>query len=85
MTLQEIERGLEAHERCLRRVEDNLAVQAEILNRVDQRLDRLTEIVERQQESMFLMQSAMKSLFERMDAFIKGLERGDGHHSLEDP
>ncbi len=79
MTPEEIERGLEAHERRLTRVEENLVVQGEILNRVDQRLDRLAGLVETQSESMLLMQSALKSLFERMDAFIRGLERRDGH------
>ncbi len=70
MTPEEIERGLEAHERRLNRLEENLVVQGEILNRVDQRLDRLAGLVETQSESMLLMQSTMKSLFERMDAFI---------------
>ncbi len=70
MTPEEIERGREAHERRPTRVEENLVVQGEVLNRVDQRLDRLAGLAETQHESMLLMQSTMKSLFERMDAFI---------------
>jgi uncharacterized coiled-coil protein SlyX len=87
MTPQEIERGLDAHERRLNRleegltrVEENLLVQGEILNRLDLSLARLAGMVEKQQEGVLQMQSAMRSLFERMEAFIKGLERHDGHY-----
>lgn len=93
MTLAELERGMELHEKRLgrieasleqheerlTRIENNLVVQGELLNRLDQRIDRLVTIVERNSEDMRLMQSAMTSLFQRMDAFIRGLERNDGH------
>ena len=107
MTLQDVERGFELHERRMqriderldrvaamaegheqrfKRVEDNLLVQGEWLNRIDQRLDRLTETFAQSEgeraadrERMRLMQAAMTSLFQRMDAFIRGLERHDGH------
>ncbi len=86
MTLQELERGFELHEKRLARIEevqkitgDNLLVQGELLNRVDQRLDRVVSIAERNAEDMSVMQSAMTNLFQRMDAFIRGLERHDGH------
>ncbi|MBI4165465.1 MAG: hypothetical protein HY508_07005 [Acidobacteria bacterium] len=68
----------EGHERRLKRIEDNLIVQGEILNRVDQRLDRVAATAESHDKQLVLMQSAMTSLFQRMDAFIRGLERGNG-------
>lgn len=93
MTLAELERGMELHEKRLTRVEENLArvednlvVQGELLNRLDQRLDRIANLLEESQrqriqdhEAMRIMQDAMASLFKRMDAFIRGLERPDGH------
>ena len=86
MNLEDIERGMELHEQRFKKIEDNLIVQGEILNRVDQRLDRLAEMFAQSEgeraadrERMRLMQGAMTSLFERMDAFIRGLERHDGH------
>ncbi len=85
MTLQEIEHSFKIHEQRFNRIEDNLAVQGEILNRIDQRLDRvtermegLTEIAKLHTNQMAVMQSAMTALFQRMDAFIRGLERGNG-------
>jgi hypothetical protein len=76
----------EGHENRLKRVEDNLAVQGELLDRIDLRLDRLTETFAQSEgeraadrERTRLMQAAMTSLFNRMDAFIRGLERHDGH------
>lgn len=86
MTFEELERGMELHEKRLARVEENLIVQGELLNGVDQRLDRLAQMfVQREgeraedRERLRIMQAAMTSLFERMDAFIRGLERRDGH------
>jgi len=47
MTDEELERGLELHERRLARIEENLIEQqAELLNRVDQRLDRVTLLIQ---------------------------------------
>ncbi len=69
----------EGHERRLKIIEDNLIVQAQILNRVDQRLDRVAAMAESHDQQFALMQSAMTSLFQRMDAFIHGLEGGNGH------
>ena len=100
MTLEEMERGFELHEKRMGRIEenlsvmqknlvvvqDNLTVQGELLNRLDQRLDRLAAMFEEGQrqraedrETLRIMKAAMTSLFERMDAFIRGLERDDGH------
>jgi hypothetical protein len=86
VNLEDIERGMELHEQRFKKIEDNLIVQGEILNRVDQRLDRLAEMLAQSEgeraadrERMRLMQGAMTSLFERMDDFIRGLERHDGH------
>ncbi len=71
MTFEEMERGL--------------IVQGELLNRVDQAVARNTEAIARNTEAigkladgMLTMQGAMRSLFERMDRFIRGLE-SDGH------
>jgi len=89
MTDEELERGLELHERRVSRIEENLIEQqAELLNRVDQRLDRVTLLIEQSEvkraenrKRMHLMQSAMTVLFKRLEAFIRGLERHDGHQS----
>ena len=78
-TLAYVASQVKEHDRKLQRIEDNLIVQAEILNRVDQRLDRVSAMVESHDQQLGLMQSAMTSLFQRMDAFIQGLERGNGH------
>lgn len=85
MTLEELERGLELHERRLASIEGNFVVQGELLNRVDQRLDRLANLMEESErrrtedrETLRLMQAAMSSLFQRMDAFIRGLARRNG-------
>ncbi len=112
MTLEELERGMELHEKRLTRIENNLdrldqrldrlvsvtelhekrlggiennlVVQGELLNRLDQRLDRLVSVVEKNSEDLRLMQGAMTALFQRMDAFIRGLERNDGHQKPGD-
>jgi len=75
---------IEQEER-FKRIEDNLVVQGEILNRIDQRLDRvsermedLTAVAKLHTNQLAIMQSAMTSLFQRMDAFIQGLDRGNG-------
>jgi len=80
----------ESHDKRLRRVEDNLVVQGEMLNRIDQRLDRLTALFEQSEaahaadrERIRLLQAAMASLFEHMEAFIRGL-RPNGHEDHED-
>ncbi len=78
-TLAYLASQVKEHDRKLQRVEDNLIVQAEILNRVDQRLDRVSAMVESHEQQLVLMQSAMTSLFQRMDAFIRGMERRNGH------
>ena len=78
MTLQEMEQGLKMHEERFKRIEDNLLVQGEILNRIDQRLDRMAARAETHDHQLSVLQSAMTSLFQRMDAFIRGLERGNG-------
>ena len=78
-TLAYLASQVKEHDRKLQRVEDNLLVQAEIPNRVDQRLDRVAAMAENHEHQLVLMQSAMTSLFQRLDAFIHGLERGNGH------
>ncbi len=79
----------EETERALNQVKDNLIVQGELLNRLDramidsrpdfdERSKALLTIAEKHEQRLDLMQSAMHSLFERMDRFIRGLE-SDGH------
>jgi chromosome segregation ATPase len=106
VTLQEIEQGFRIHEERFaridakieeyearfKRIEDNLVVQGEILNRIDQRLDHvterlhgLTEVVRLNTNQLAVLQSAMTSLFQRMDAFIQGLDRGDGDKPQQGP
>ena len=84
-TLAHLASQAKEHDRKLQIIEDNLIVQGEILNRVDQRLERvtdriegLTSIVGTHTNQLAVMQSAMTALFQRMDAFIRGLERGNG-------
>ncbi len=86
MTFEELEHGFELHEKRLARMEDNLVVQGEILDRLDHRLDRVAAMMEESErqrgedrERLRDMQSAMTSLFQRMDAFLRGLERDNGH------
>ncbi len=78
-SLDRLASTMESHDKRLTRVEDNLAVQGELLNRLDQRLDRIAMFVEGDREGLRVMQAAMTALFQRMDAFIRGLERRDGH------
>ncbi len=82
MTPGEVERGMELHERRLPRIEDNLLVQGQLLDRLDRNVDRLAAVVEKNSTDMHIMQSAMTSLFQRMEAFRGGLERHDGHENL---
>jgi hypothetical protein len=77
---------MESHDKRLTRVENNLVVQGELLSRLDQGLDRLTTVMEQSErrraedrEHLRIMQAAMTSLFDRIDKFIRGLERRDGH------
>ena len=77
-TLAHLASQVKEHDRKLQLIEDNLIVQGEILNRVDQRLDRVAATAESHDQQLVLMQSAMTSLFQRMDAFIRGLEHGNG-------
>jgi uncharacterized coiled-coil protein SlyX len=106
VTLQEIEQGfkiheerfaridakIEEHEARFKRIEDNLVVQGEILNRIDQRLDHVTErldgvteVVRLNTNQLAVLQSAMTSLFQHTDAFIQGLDRGNGGNPPRGP
>jgi archaellum component FlaC len=74
-----IESNIELHEQRFKRIEDNLVVQGELLNRLDQRVDRIASFVEKNSLEMGFMQATLASLLQRMDAFIRGLERRNGH------
>lgn len=85
-TLAYVASQVKEHDRKLQIIEDNLIVQGNILNRVDHRLDQvseriegLTTILHSHTSQLALMQSAMTSLFQRMDNFIRGLEGGNGN------
>jgi hypothetical protein len=87
MTYEEVERGLKV-------LQDNMTVQGVMKNRLENNLDRLevvvaensaaiarnTEAIAKLADGMMVMQAAMKSLFEHIDRFIRGLET-DGHRS----
>jgi len=77
--------SLKEMERALNQARDNLIVQGELLNRLDsamidsrqdfdERSTTLLTIAEKHEQRPDLMRSAMHSLFERMDRFIRGLE-----------
>jgi hypothetical protein len=86
MTMEELERGLKV-------LQDNMTVQGVMMHRIENNLDRLesdlsrveslaarnSEAIEKLTDGMTIMQAAMKSLFDHMDRFIRGLE-SDGHH-----
>ena len=75
------------------KIEENLLVQATLLDRLDrshvqqsEHIDALIRIVENHQarlqqleDSRLSMEAAMRALFERMDGFIRGLE-SEGHN-----
>ena len=78
MTFEEVERAL-------KEMKDNLVVQAELGRHQDERIHALITIAEGHErrlvadrEDLREMQAAMAALFQRMDAFIRGLE-SDGH------
>ncbi len=45
----------------------------------DRRLDALLKVAQSHENRMDRLEAAMERLFENMDNFIKGLNRGNGH------
>ena len=92
MTLEEMERGFKVlqdnmtvqgvimHriENNLDRLESNLGRLEVMVGQNSEAIARNTEAIARLADGMAVMQAAMKSLFDHMDRFIRGLE-SDGH------
>ncbi|MHB8653609.1 MAG: hypothetical protein ACYDA9_06995 [Terriglobia bacterium] len=75
----------EEMQQSLKELRDNQVVQGEIVFRVEKNLDRLEGMVEANTEAIakladgaVLLQSAMKSMVDTVDRFIRGME-GNGH------
>ena len=77
-------------ERSLQKIRDVQLVNARLLDRIEQNMDRheqewnerfvhLEAKVVSHEDGIAEMRAAMAGLFERMDRFIQGLERGNGH------
>lgn len=73
----------------MKEVKDNLIVQGQLLNRLDrsmlnsrrdfdERINALLKVAENHEGRIQTLQSAMQSLFEHIDRFIRGLET-NGH------
>jgi hypothetical protein len=73
MTFEEMERALIVQGELMHRVEQAVAHNTEAIAQNTAAIGKLSD-------GMLIMQGAMKSLFERMDRFIRGLE-SDGHQS----
>lgn len=87
MTLAELERGFEIHEKQMRELRDNQIVQGEMLAKQGDLLtkassvllelaNRINEISERQA----VTQAGIESLIKFMDTFKDRLGGGDGHN-----
>ena len=75
----------EEMQQSLKELRDNQVVQGELVFRVEKNLDRLEGMVEANTEAIakladgaVLLQSAMKSMVDTVDRFIRGME-GNGH------
>ena len=85
MTFEEMERALIVQGELMHRVEQAVAHNTEAIAQNTEAIAHNTEAIGKlsdgmliMQDGMLIMQGAMKSLFERMDRFIRGLE-SDGH------
>ncbi len=93
MTLEEIERGFEIHEkqmrefrdsqaiheRQMRELRDNQVVQGEILAKASKVLLELANRINEISERQAVTQSGIESLIKFMDAFKERLGGGNGH------
>ena len=93
MTPDEIERGLEAHEKQIRalrdnderhekqmqELRDNQAVQGAMLAKASSLLLEVAETIHDLADRQAVTQSGIESLVKFMDAFRKHLEGGNGH------
>jgi ABC-type transporter Mla maintaining outer membrane lipid asymmetry ATPase subunit MlaF len=92
MTSEEMERALIVQGELMHRVEQAVAQNTEAIAQNTEAIAQNTKAIAHNteaigklsdgmlimQDGMLIMQGAMKSLFERMDRFIRGLE-SDGH------
>lgn len=78
MTLDEIERALQIHERQIRDLRDNQRVQGELLNRTDNTLAFAADLVRKLAEQMVILQAGLDAMVKSMDTLRKSLEGGNG-------
>lgn len=79
MTLAEIERGLEIHERQIQEMRDNQTVQGAMLAKASSLLLEVAEKINDLTARQTVTQSGIDSLVKFMEAFKKQLEGGNGH------
>ena len=79
MTLAEIERGLEIHERQIQELRDNQTVQGAMLAKASTLLSEVVEKINDLTDRQGVTQSGIESLVKFMDTFKKHLEDGNGH------
>jgi hypothetical protein len=82
MTFEEMERALIVQGELMHRVEQAVAHNTEAIAQNTEAIAHNTEAIGKLSDGMLIMQGAMKSLFEHIDRFIRGLE-SDGHQRGE--
>ena len=82
MTLAEIERGLEIHEKQIQELRDNHTVQGAMLAKASGLLLEVAEKINDLTARQTVTQSGIDSLVKFMEAFKKHLEGGDGHNPV---
>jgi len=82
MTLAEIERGLEIHEKQIQELRDNQTVQGAMLAKASGLLLEVAEKINDLTARQTVTQSGIDSLVKFMEAFKKHLEGGDGHNPV---
>ena len=75
----------EEMERSIQELRDAQLVQVHLMDRIELNMDRLVDTAQNHERRLEVhedgiaeMRAAMTRLFERMDRFIQGLERGNG-------
>ena len=79
MTLEQLERGLEIHDKQIHELRDNQAVQGAMLAKASSLLVEAATGIKEIAARQALTQSGIESLVAFMEAFRKNLEGGNGH------
>jgi len=79
MTLEQLERGLEIHDKQIHELRDNQVVQGAMLAKASGLLVELATSIKEIAERQAITQSGIESLVAFMEAFKKNLEGGNGH------